>query len=312
MNREHAWRPETAPPWSSILGPTGWTRLLTVAVLIGWIYWDQLLRMVRIWQSHLDWSHGFLILPFSLYLLHTRRAEFIDVKPRPSWLGMPIVLAGLFIYAAAIRWKIGYPQPLSMLVVLVGAVVWLAGWSVLRRMLFPIAFLALAMPPPERLYRVVTQPLQQLAAFVSEILLAAIPNIIVLRNGIHLVAMDTQQNTQASFTVAGACSGMRSLLAFTALGLAMAFITPRPTWHRITMAIIVLPVALFCNSLRVVATGLLMVYDWADFAKGTPHSLLGIMTFALGLTMYSLILYILDHLFVETEESDGSRASEAS
>jgi len=297
------------PTWQEILGPRGGLRIAVVVVLIGWLYWDQLVRMQRIWADHLDWSHGYLILPFSLYLIHTRRAELARVESRPSWLGLPVLLVGIAGYVAAIWLKIGYPQPLSMLLVISGVVLMMGGVALFRQLAFPIFYLVLAMPPSDRLYRAITQPLQQIAAAVAGFILSALPGIELYQHGINIEVVSTATGEEiAKFTVAGACSGMRSLLAFLALGLAMAYFTPRPMWQRLAMALLVLPVALFCNALRVVATGLLLIYQWSDLAEGTSHTLLGLGTFALGMFIYSGLLYIMDHLWVEDRESESEPA----
>lgn len=274
--------------------------MILVAGLIAWLYFDQIVRMVRIWHSDLDWSHGFFILPFALYLIHTRRIELARVPVRPAWGGLALVLFGILAYVYAIWARFGSPQPLTMVFVIAGSVAMLGGWRILGALLFPIGFLVLAMPPPDYAYKQITQPMQQFAAMVAQVALGLLPNIELIRNGFSLTAYDaTSGALRATFEVAGACSGMRSLMAFVALGLAVAYFSPRPTWHRILMTLIVLPVALFCNVLRVVITGMFLIYDWGKLAAGTPHMLLGLVTFGLGMALYSLAMYVLDHLFVD-------------
>lgn len=297
------------PDWGTILGSRGLTQAATAAGLIGWLYYDQIVRMSKIWRENLDWSHGFLILPFSLYLVHVRRGELARVPARPSWAGLPVLLAGIAGYFYAVWAKIGYPQPLTMIPVIAGVVLLLAGPTVLARCAFPIGYLVLAMPPSDRLYKLITQPMQQGAATVAEFVLNLLPGVVPVRSGINLEVFDAVTGAlRASFTVAGACSGMRSLLAFLALGLAMAYFTPRPMWQRFAMAVLVLPVALFCNAIRVVITGILLTYKLADFASGTPHTLLGIGTFVLGMFIYSALLYIMDNFFVDDPDAIADKA----
>lgn len=300
-------RPST-PDWADIIGTRGAVQSGIIAVLILWLYWDQVYRLVWFWRSELDWSHGFLIVPFSLYLIHQNRDRIAEAPLRPNWSGAVLMLAGVVAYTFCVRNKVVYPQAMTMLVVIAGAVALMCGWQILRLTAFPMAFLILAMPPPERYYRGITQPLQQFAAGISELALGLLPGVTIMRNGINLSALDASGNQLAQFTVAGACSGMRSVLAFITLGMMMAFLTPRPIWHRAVMVLIVLPVALFCNCIRVVVTGLLLIYDWSDLASGTAHSLLGIGTFALGILIYSFVLYLLDHLFVDESEAGSTPA----
>ena len=56
-----------------------------------------------------------------------------------------------------------------------------------------------------------------------------------------------------------ACSGMRMLVAFFALAVALAYSTARPTWQKLTLAACALPIAVICNGFRVTMTGVLAV-----------------------------------------------------
>jgi exosortase len=112
------------------------------------------------------------------------------------------------------------------------------------------------------------------------------------------------------FTVAGACSGMRSLMAFIALGRAMAYFAPRPAWHRVAMAVLVVPVALFCNVVRVIVTGSLQMGGYPSLSSGTPHTILGLLLFGLGFAIYLGVLWVLDNLFSEERADEEGRAGE--
>jgi exosortase len=299
---------EVVPGWLDYLGPSGAARILVLAGLLGWMYWDHLARLYHYWLQP-DWSHGFLIPLFTLYLVNLKRARLMSLPHRGSLWGAVAMVLSTFIYVAAIVAKVGYPQPLSIISMICGIVLLLCGWRTLWQTLFPIAFLALAMPPPDRIYRAVTQPLQQGAAALATFVLNALPGADVERDGINISCWVAGVGPR-DFTVAGACSGMRSLMAFVALGLAMAYFTPRPAWHRVTMALAVVPVALLCNVIRVIVTGTFMMYGYGDLASGTPHMILGLLTFGLGFAIYFGVLWMLDHLFVEGEGPPGGAARE--
>lgn len=293
-----------APGWWESLGPSGVAKILLIASLLSWFYGDHLYRLFRYWQQP-DWSHGFLLPPFCLYLVHTRRRDILTGAHRGSLWGLSLMLLAVVTYASSIYYKIDYPQPLTILVMLAGIVLLIRGWRTLWWTAFPIGFLFLAIPPPDRLYREITQPLQQAAAAISTYILNAFPGVeSVERAGINL-AYYMNDGAHSTFTVANACSGMRSLMAFVALGLAMAYFTPRPIWHRAALVVFVVPVALFCNILRVIITGSLQMYGHNDLATGTPHSLLGLLMFALGFVIYLAFLWVLDHLYIEVNETSA-------
>lgn len=293
------------PSWSQALGAAGMIKLAILVALISWIYWGQYMRFLHFWQTP-DWSHGFLIVPFCLYLVHMRRAELLTGKHEGSLWGLFLLLMSIGGYVAAIMMKFGYPQSLSILGVVAGLVLLLRGWRSLWLTAFPIAFFFLAVPPPDRLYRLFTHPLQQTAAAVSTWILNLFPGVIEVERGGVNIGYWMKGGISGTFTVANACSGMRSLMAFVALGLAMAYMTRRPKWHRIAMAVFVVPIALLCNILRVIITGCMQMYGHADLAKGTPHTLLGLIMFAFGFVLYLGLLWILDHLVVDEPEQAAS------
>jgi exosortase len=302
--------PQSLPTWWQYLGAAGTAKVLLLVALLGWLYSAHFYRLFMYWMQP-DWSHGFLIPLFSLYLVHAKRAELMAGEHRGSLWGALLMLVSVLVYVCSIVYSFGYPGPLTIVTMIVGLVLLVRGWRTLWLTLFPIGFLLMAIPPPDRLYRAVTQPLQQAAAAIATLVLNTFPGADVERAGIN-IAFFMKGGRSGSFTVAGACSGMRSLMAFVALGLAMAYFAPRPTWHRIAMAVFVVPVAVFCNILRVVITGGLQMYGHPELASGTPHTILGLLLFGLGFAMYLGVLWVLDHLFSEEPEQPGAlRAGES-
>jgi exosortase len=141
-------------------------KILVLAGLFGWLYSSHMARLFSFWLRP-DWSHGFLIPLFSLYLIHNKRDELLLGEHRGSVWGAVVMILSVLAYTGSIMMKIGYPQPLTMVGVIAGIVLLVRGWRTLWIALFPMGFLILAMPPPERLYRAVTQPLQKAAAALA-------------------------------------------------------------------------------------------------------------------------------------------------
>ena len=81
-------------------------------------------------------------------------------------------------------------------------------------------------------------------------------------------------NETYPLNIAEACSGMRMLMAFLALGVAMAFTGLKYHWQRITLVVLALPTAVFVNILRVMTLGLLSIAD-SGFAAGDFHTFVG-------------------------------------
>jgi len=64
--------------WWEALGPIGVVKILVIVALVSWLYGDHFYRLYHIWQQP-DWSHGFLLPVFCLYLVHLKRAELLRV-----------------------------------------------------------------------------------------------------------------------------------------------------------------------------------------------------------------------------------------
>jgi exosortase/archaeosortase family protein len=86
------------------------------------------------------------------------------------------------------------------------------------------------------------------------------------------------------------------------LGLAMAYLGQRPLWQRVIMVLSCIPIALFCNAIRVTTTGCIHVFEYKSLASGTPHELLGLAMLPIALGLFALVGYVLRNLFVEAVE----------
>ena len=86
--------------------------------------------------------------------------------------------------------------------------------------------------------------------------------------------------------VAEACSGMRLLMAFLALGVAMAYLHYRPFWQRIVLLLSTIPIAILCNIIRVTITGFIYVLISPKYAQGIYHDMLGMAMLPLAFGLY--------------------------
>jgi exosortase len=280
-------------------------RVTVLALLVALAYWPELYRIVGKWQTDGDWSHGWLVPLFSVYFLHLQRERLARVRPQTGWFGLFVLVIALVVYL----WHLfitpmGYPRALSLVLTLGALVLFLGGWGVLRVVWFPIVFLLFAIPIPDAAYVTLTMPLRMLASQVSAFLLGSfVPDLHVDTSGV--VIDYVYRGTSGQLNVEEACSGMRLMMAFVTLGAAMAFLGDRPLWQRIVMLVCCVPIAVFCNVIRVSTTGFLHVLGHRDWAEGTTHELLGLAMLPVALGLFALIGYTMDHLLVEeTEDED--------
>ena len=306
----HEWRGSASEStsWTRIVSPSGWFRIVVAVVLLAIAYRHALLQtLVGRWLSDGDWSHGWLIPLFSLYFLGTRRDELAKARVRPSYMGaivLAVSLAGYFVSGWVYR--MAYPQAVTIVGAIFGLTLLMGGWRVIRVAWFPIVFLLLAVPLPQRTYVAMTMPMRQIASSVAA---AVMP---LFASGLHTEAQAVVIDyvmpgmTPGTLNIEEACAGMRLTMAFVTLGVAMAYLGERPAWQRLVMVASCVPIAILCNAIRVTTTGLLYVHGHQELARGTPHQLLGIVMLAIALGLFSLLGYVLNRLLIDMPDEDAA------
>ena len=107
--------------------------------------------------------------------------------------------------------------------------------------------------------------------------------------------------TSYPLNIAEACSGMRMLMAFFALGVAMAYTGLKYTWQRTILVVFAIPTAVFVNILRVMTLGLMSIAD-SGFAAGDFHTFVGTLWLIPAFLIYLGIVWILKNLVIEEDE----------
>jgi hypothetical protein len=81
--------------------PGAWLAGGLLAGAFLWVHLPFLAAMVQRWGNDARYSHGYLVPLFGLFLLYARRGQLAgQPAARPSWWGVPLLLAGLAMHAA--------------------------------------------------------------------------------------------------------------------------------------------------------------------------------------------------------------------
>jgi exosortase len=282
-------------------------QVVVIAALLWFVYERPIHYIVAKWLTDENWSHGFLVPVFSLYFLGVHRREIFSAPRRTNLLGLVVLLASLGIYALFFLKRIGYPQHLSIVTTLLGLVLFLGGWQVLKKVWLPICYLVFAIPIPGSIYFYLTLPLRKISSKVAGTVLGMLPDVYTQVQG---VVIEYQHGSRvSSLNVDEACSGMRLLVAFCALGVAVAYLADRPLWQRVVLVAFCIPIAIFCNMVRIFVTGVLSVYGYESWARGTAHGLLGLLMLLVALGLFGLVGYVLSHLFVDAPDDADEDAA---
>lgn len=288
----------------------GWGRGVWLGLIAGLllvVFRHEVARLVRCWSSDPSWSHGFLIPLFSLYFVYQRRSRILAIPARPSAAGCVALVFWIGVYVFNMVSPSGYAYVRSFAMVMaLGSVVWfLGGWGILLATWLPVVYLLLAVPLPDRTIVSLTLPLRFGAARVSAALLDLWPGVDAVARGAVIDIVHRGRVLEPALDVADACSGMHLLMAFVALGVGLAYLHPRPLWHRVVLLVSTIPIAILCNLVRVTVTGFIYVLMDPRYAQGAAHDLLGLAMLPLALGLYGLLAWFMSSLFVEEGQEAG-------
>lgn len=293
----------SSPSWDELFTPKVLVRLVIVVGLVVLVYWGTIRSsLISRWINDGNWSHGWLIPLFSVYFLWLHRDQLFATRPKPAYIGAIILAFSLALNFVSAWWlRMGYPQAVSIVGVIFGVTLLMGGWGVMRIAWFPILFLLIAIPLPQQLYVQLTFPLRAFASSASAAIMPVFAPGLYTEAQAVVIDYILPGGARGQLNVEEACSGMRLMMAFVTLAVATAYLGDRPHWQRLIMVASCVPIAVFCNTIRVTATGLFYVYGHDDLARGTPHQLLGFAMLAIALGAFSLLGYVLSHLFIEVD-----------
>lgn len=253
------------------------------------IFRANLQHLVLVWSTDENYSHGFLVPLISLYFANeAARRGPVPVRSGVV-LGVALITIAVLGRLAAAVVPIGVLAEGGFLVGLTGVFTLMLGTAALRRFAFPLLFLVFMIPIPTAIYSMIASPLQLMVSRIASDLLNGI-GIPVLREGNTMTLPG-----DVRLFVAEACSGMRQLTGFLALTTAVAYLGRRPLWSRLVIVASSVPIALLANLARVTLTGWIMYHD-PRYAKGTFHTLEGILMMGFGMALLAAECRLLEIL----------------
>jgi exosortase len=267
-----------------------------LAILFFLLNWSALADLVDVWDREPDYSHGYLVAPIAALFLWFRRDQFPRNSRVPGWGGFVLLAVSAGIYWLGTVYFLN-PLPYWAMITWIAGVVWiLAGRQVLWWALPAIAFLFFMVPLPYQSETLLSVPLQRAATYLS-------------CWGLQLLGQPAfaEGNTiyleMTQLEVEHACSGLRMLVMITALAAACSVLVCRNWSERLFVAICIVPVALFANSVRIVATGLAHQYLSSEASKAISHDLAGWIVVPVAAATMGLALLYWRHLFLDTDQN---------
>jgi exosortase len=261
---------------------SAWGPAVVICLLLAVLYYRVGIKLVIDWYNIADYSHGFLVPLFSLFLLWDKRRDIAATPVRPSWAGLSLVVVGLIFLIFGIYGVDLFTSRFSFVVLTAGLVWTFFGGAMLRALKFPILVLLLAIPFPAIIFNQITFPLQLMASRLASSILPLL-GVPTLQEGnvIQLPVMKLE--------VAEACSGIRSLMSLFTLAVFYGYFLEKTTGRRTILALASIPIAVAANVARIVGTGLCVQYWDASKALGFFHEFSGWVMFVISLGCLYLV-----------------------
>jgi exosortase len=261
-----------------------------VSILPVALVWVSMRTLAAITLRDDTYSHIPLIPVVSFFLIYSERDRIFS-QPSSGWkIGSLFLLGGVvcFVFGHLNLWMMAQQNVLSVealgvVLAWAGAFALFFGSKALRAASFQFLFLLFMIPLPEPVLRRAILMLQEGSSTVTAFLFN-IFGVPVFRQGFDFTLPGI------IIRVAEECSGIRSTLALVIMSVLAGHIFLRNFWNKIFLCLLVFPLTVFKNGLRIVTLSTLAVYVNPSFLHGRLHHFGGIVFFAAGLVPLALCL----------------------
>jgi exosortase len=248
-------------------------------------------------------AHGPIVVATGIWLL-ARQWHRIDgvIEPAPTYKVALLFVPLLLLYFLSSVTQIIEVQGFLMYGLLVTALYSFVGARAIRMLAFPLFYLLFALPPPDTVVAIITQPLK---IGISK---AAIDMLYALGYPIAGAGV-TIQIGQYQLLVAAACSGLNSLISLSAISLFYVYVRHQMDWQYAAFLILaILPVAIFANLVRVLILILLTYHGGEAAAQGFLHNFAGITMFITALLTIFAIDIVAEPIWRRFSKGETSHA----
>ncbi len=249
-----------------------------------------------------DWGHAWIVPFISSYAVWKQRDTLRRLRPEVYWPGALALTLGVLCY---FYFATGLPnhmlQGWSIVLSLYSLVLLLLGPALTKVLTFPIAYLLFGVTISEMVMYDITFALQLIASKGAWIALniAGIPTDVAG----NVLSITGRDGTAIPLEVAKACSGMRTVVAFYALGTAVAYFSCPRWWQRTALLLLVGPIAVGVNILRVASLGMASRVNPA-LAQGEAHMFIGVLWLLPALGVFMACVWALKRVAPRAQDEE--------
>ena len=226
-----------------------------------------------------DYAYGMFLPLASLAVLWLRRRELAAAPRHVDWRGAPLVALALALHWIGVLAQQPRISTAGLILLLWSLPFLFYGFALARWLLFPCAYLFLAIPL--NFIDSMTAPLRSFATAVSAGLLNGF-GLQVQRVGSGLFSA---AGNPFAFNVAPECSGLRSLLAMTALMAFYAWYSQPTLLKKWALFLFCIPVAIVANICRIILVVIVAAFFGQETAIGLWHDYSGYPIFLISIVL---------------------------
>ena len=256
-----------------------------------------------------DWGHTLFIPLIALYVVFLHKADLFERPFTTGWAGIGLILFGVAWYA--FTWlgpdstfiNSHNVRAIGVFTALLGVCVAILGWRSILWLWFPLLYIFIfGQKITDKVLLEVTLPMQGIATWGSWHALNLLGYNVLPQEG-NSIAVMLPNGNEYPLDVAEACSGMRMLMAFLALGTVIAYVGLDRWWLRMLLIACGIPIAILVNIFRICTLGILGMRG-DEFMFGEFHSLIGLIWMIPTFGLYMLLMWFLQPL---DEDEEGNR-----
>jgi len=223
-----------------------------------------------------DYSHGYLIPFVSLWVVWYKRDEFFAAPKQVCQLGLYVIIAALAMHWLGAKMQQTRISLMSLIFLIWGVPFYFFGWPSAKLLIFPCSYLIFCVPL--NFLDGLSGPLQSIAVSLGYANIEGM-GIECQKIGNKLISPYFNLN------VAEACSGLRSLLAMTAITAVYAYFTQKTLVRKWVLLLTSIPIAVIGNVGRIDSIALVSVTTGQEYAAGLHHDYAGYVFFAVGISL---------------------------
>ncbi|MCX6997291.1 MAG: exosortase/archaeosortase family protein [Kiritimatiellaeota bacterium] len=226
--------------------------------------------MVARWSDSIsyggvDWSFGWVVPPFCLVVVWLRRRELLSVPKAINQWGLAVIVSALLIHWLGAKMQQTRLSLASLILLLWGLPLYFFGWQMAKILIFPCTYLIFCIPLT--FLDTLSFPLRMFVTHAA----TAVLNIVGIEAHRSGTSIYSAAGGGFSFDVADPCSGLRSLLAMTALTAAYAYFTQKTMLKQWILFLACIPLAIAGNVARVITVALVAEALGDKVALGLYH-----------------------------------------